>query len=70
MLLLGLMFFIWVCMLHIPLVVLHLKMPDAEAEWTSLFVALTVSGISFLIAGSQVNGFKERVTGLSILRII
>jgi uncharacterized membrane protein len=52
---LGLMFFLWVCILHTPLVIQHMHMPDAEAETTSLFVALAVSGVSFLIAGSQVK---------------
>jgi uncharacterized membrane protein YphA (DoxX/SURF4 family) len=52
---LGLMFFLWVCVLHAPLVIQHLHMADVEAEITSLFVALAVSGVSFLIAGSQVK---------------
>ena len=47
--LLGLMFLIWVLILHLPLVINNLH---TEPEWTSLFVALAFSGISFMIAGT------------------
>lgn len=46
--LLGLMFLIWVLILHLPRVIVNVH---TEPEWTSLFVALAFSGISFLIAG-------------------
>ena len=46
--LLGLMFLIWVLILHLPRVIANTHI---EPEWTSLFVALAFSGISFLIAG-------------------
>ena len=46
--LLGLMFLIWVLILHFPRVIANVH---TEPEWTSLFVALAFSGISFLIAG-------------------
>ncbi|MBB6110057.1 hypothetical protein [Mucilaginibacter lappiensis] len=46
--LLGLMFLIWVLILHLPRVIASIH---TEPEWTSLFVALAFSGISFLIAG-------------------
>lgn len=46
--LLGLMFLIWVLILHLPRVIANLH---TEPEWTSLFVALAFSGIAFLIAG-------------------
>jgi len=46
--LLGLMFLIWVLILHLPRVIANVH---TEPEWTSLFVALAFSGISFLIAG-------------------
>jgi uncharacterized membrane protein len=46
--LLGLMFLIWVLILHLPRVIAGIH---TEPEWTSLFVALAFSGISFLIAG-------------------
>jgi uncharacterized membrane protein len=46
--LLGLMFLIWVLILHLPRVTANVH---TEPEWTSLFVALAFSGISFLIAG-------------------
>ncbi len=42
--LLGLMFLLWVIGLHAPLVIAN---PQSEPEWTSLFVALAMSGISF-----------------------
>jgi hypothetical protein len=47
--LLGLMFFIWVLILHLPRVIANIH---TEPEWTSLFVALAFSGIAVLIAGS------------------
>jgi hypothetical protein len=46
--LLGLMFLIWVLILHLPRVIASIH---TEPEWTSLFVALAFSGVSFLIAG-------------------
>jgi uncharacterized membrane protein len=46
--LIGLMFILWVLILHLPRVIANNK---SEAEWTSLFVALAMSGIAFLIAG-------------------
>ena len=48
--LLGLMFLLWVLLLHAPRAIDKLY---AEPEWTSLFVALTMSGIAFTIAGSS-----------------
>lgn len=55
--LLGTMFLLWVVILHAPRVATHLQ---TEPEWTSLFVALAMSGIAFSIAGSQ--GQKRVVT--------
>jgi uncharacterized membrane protein len=49
MLLLSLMFIIWVAGLHLPRVVAK---PTIEPEWTSMFIALAMSGIALLIAGS------------------
>jgi uncharacterized membrane protein len=48
--LLGVLFLLWVVLLHAPRVVTH---PRSEPEWTSLFVALAMSGISFIMAGSS-----------------
>jgi uncharacterized membrane protein len=48
--LLGLMFLLWVLILHLPRVIAHTHI---EPEWTSLFIALAMSGIAFLIAGSS-----------------
>ncbi len=47
-LLFGIMFLIWVLILHIPLVIANLHV---EPQWTSLFVALAMCGISFLLMG-------------------
>jgi hypothetical protein len=47
--LLALMFFIWFCILHIPLVI---ALNKVEAEWTSLFVVLASSGVALLIVAS------------------
>ena len=46
--LLGLMFFLWVVLLHSPRVAAHLH---NEGEWNSLFVALAMSGAAFVLAG-------------------
>jgi uncharacterized membrane protein len=45
----GVMVGLWVLMLHIPRVVAQ---PRDRSEWTSLFLALALSGGGFLIAGS------------------
>ncbi|UFH54743.1 hypothetical protein [Spirosoma sp. KNUC1025] len=47
--LLGLMFLLWVVVLHAPRTA---KNPQVEPEWTSLFIALAMSGFCFLIASS------------------
>jgi uncharacterized membrane protein YphA (DoxX/SURF4 family) len=44
---LGIMFLLWFLLLHAPRVVAHPRNGD---EWTSAFVALAVSGGSFLLA--------------------
>lgn len=49
-LLLGVMFGLWVLFLHGPRVV---AAPHLEAEWTSLLVALAMSGLSFALAGAS-----------------
>lgn len=46
--LLGSMFLIWSLILHAPRVA---STPKLEPEWTSLFVALAMSGICFIISG-------------------
>ena len=48
--LLGLMFLLWVVVLHAPRVI---RSPQTEPEWTSLLVALVMSGIAFILAGSN-----------------
>jgi uncharacterized membrane protein len=45
----GIMFLSWVLILHGPRVV---SSPQTETEWTSLFIALAMGGISFIVAGA------------------
>jgi uncharacterized membrane protein len=49
---LGLMFFLWVVVLHAPRVYASLRNAD---EWSSLFVALAMAGASFLVASTLPN---------------
>jgi len=49
---LGLMFFLWVLVLHAPRVYASLHNAD---EWSSLFVALAMAGASFLVASTLPN---------------
>ena len=49
---LGLMFFLWVLVLHAPRVSASLHNAD---EWSSLFVALAMAGASFLVASTLPN---------------
>ncbi len=46
--LLGLMFFLWVVLLHAPRVAANLHNCD---EWNSAFVALTICGAAWILAG-------------------
>lgn len=48
--LLGVMFLLWVVLLHAPRVVAK---PQVEPEWTSLLIALAMSGIAFFMAGTE-----------------
>ncbi|HEX4850911.1 MAG TPA: hypothetical protein VFV08_08905, partial [Puia sp.] len=48
-LLLGTMFLSWVLLLHIPRVIANVQRQD---EWSSAFVALAMSGISFTLAAA------------------
>ncbi|GAB3689017.1 hypothetical protein GCM10027592_04850 [Spirosoma flavus] len=48
--LLGVMFLLWVLVLHIPRA---LAKPQSEPEWTSLSIALAMSGIAFFLAGAE-----------------
>ena len=50
--LLGLMFLLWVLLLHGPRVVAN---PQLEPEWTSCCVALAMSGSAFCLAGLPVT---------------
>jgi uncharacterized membrane protein YphA (DoxX/SURF4 family) len=50
--LLGIMFFLWVVTLHAPRVALALHNGN---EWTSLLMALAMSGGSFVIAGATAD---------------
>ena len=53
--LLGLMFLLWVVVLHVPRVVNN---SGIEREWTCLCIALAMSGIGFLMAGAE----EQRIT--------
>ena len=48
--LLGLMFLLWVLLLHAPRAAAN---PHGLGEWNSLFVALAMSGIGFTLAAKQ-----------------
>jgi hypothetical protein len=50
MVLLGSMFLIWVVILHIPRVTIR---SWKETEWTSMFIALAMSGICYAMAGER-----------------
>ena len=50
--LLGSMFLLWVILLHAPRAVAK---PHVEPEWTSLLIALAMSGVSFVLAGLAVS---------------
>jgi uncharacterized membrane protein YphA (DoxX/SURF4 family) len=54
--LLGTMFLLWVLMLHGPRVAGAMRNGD---EWTSLFVALALSGAAFVIAGVSRRPFRR-----------
>jgi uncharacterized membrane protein YphA (DoxX/SURF4 family) len=56
---LGLMFFLWVVVLHGPRVAAALHNGD---EWNSLFVALAISGFSLIFVGSS-PVVRDRVLG-------
>jgi uncharacterized membrane protein len=51
-LMLAAMFFLWVIVLHAPLVATHL---NNYAQWTSLFVALGMGGASLIVAAVTQN---------------
>ena len=57
--LLGLMFLLWVLVLHAPRVVAN---PQSEPEWTSLCVAVAMSGSALGLSGSTVNSRRTYLT--------
>jgi uncharacterized membrane protein YphA (DoxX/SURF4 family) len=48
----GLMVFLWLIMLHIPRALAAAEAAGRRNEWTSVFEALAVSGIAFVLAGT------------------
>ena len=56
--LLGIMFLLWVLLLHAPRAI---GKPTAEPEWSSLFVALAVSGAAFTICRQSLVWDSGRV---------
>jgi uncharacterized membrane protein YphA (DoxX/SURF4 family) len=61
--LLGLMFFLWVLLLHLPRVA---AAPGNGNEWTSAFVALVLSGGALVLAGTYVgeNGTTSAIVSV------
>lgn len=53
---LGLMFLLWVAVLHVPRVAAAVHEGN---EWTSAFMALAMSGGSFVLAGALRSGAQE-----------
>ncbi len=53
--LLGLMFLLWVVVVHAPRVATHLHNGN---EWNSAFVALAMSGVGFIAVGAMMNRSK------------
>ena len=47
---LGLMFFLWVILLHSPRVAAS---PRNQNEWNSFLVALAICGASWILAGAE-----------------
>lgn len=58
---LGSMFLLWVIILHAPRA---MAKPHIEPEWTSLLIALAMSGVAFFVSGSA-HREKETVGRLS-----
>ena len=56
--LLGSMFLLWVIVLHAPRAVAR---PHVEPEWTSLSIALAMSGVAFVLAGLAVSRKQQLI---------
>ncbi len=54
----GVMFLLWVLILHLPRVITNIH---TETEWTSLFVALAMSGISFMIPKKTLQNYAKKI---------
>jgi len=54
---LGMMFLLWLFILHLPRVLAH---QHTEPEWSSMFIVLASSGEALLIAGSVSNAKRNR----------
>ncbi|HLX91995.1 MAG TPA: hypothetical protein VKR32_09955 [Puia sp.] len=61
----GLMFLCWVIILHMPRVI---SSPHVEPEWTSLFVALAMGAIGFMLTGKKNEEQKISLKVLSFYR--
>ena len=62
--LLGTMFFLWVVLLHIPRVAGAIRNGN---EVTSLFVAVAMCGLSFVLAGTYGRSLERRAAGIQSL---
>lgn len=58
-LLVSSMFFVFICLMHIPLVI---AFPGQEVQWTNLFVPIGLSGIGLILAGS-IGRKAQQVSG-------
>lgn len=58
----GCMFLIMFLLLHVPRVINN---PQTETEWTSMFIALAMSGIGFVLAGNVKK--KEQILSPGML---
>jgi uncharacterized membrane protein YphA (DoxX/SURF4 family) len=63
----GLMIFLWLVLLHIPRAVAAADPQSSRNEWTSVFEAIAISGIAFVLAGSLRNGSLDSVRSGIIL---
>jgi uncharacterized membrane protein len=58
--LLGIMFLLWVVVLHVPLVV---SQPHNGNKWSSLFVAIAMCGSCFIVAAAMSNRTVAELMG-------
>ncbi len=63
----GLMIFLWVVLLHIPRA-LAAAAAQSRNEWTSVFEALAISGIAFVLPeGLQMSGDNKAIPTSNVM---